>query len=383
MIRTPLVVIADDITGAAELGGIALRLGRHPLLLLYRNETQLPASVHSDDASYDTFIFATDTRQQSEAAAVAQTSRLGSLLAAAGYTHLYKKTDSVLRGHVVAELKALMQALSVEQSVLLPQNPSLGRIIQEGRYYIHGVPLDETAFAHDPEFPATSADAAALLGLHAEDNILLPDADSVAEVKRQCIRLARAEGDDRRWLPAGGADFFEAWVRQLDGVASPVRPAPSTPFLPQSSLPEAEAAVLLVCGSTARHPLPQGFLRCNMPEKLFAGRISSRAWIDSLLILYRQGRPLALTIDYPPQPGKAVAVHLRSVMSEVVAALLAQGLPRTLLIEGGATAYAILEALRWESFELTRELRRGVIGLRPLQCRETELIMKPGSYFWV
>ena len=47
--------------------------------------------------------------------------------------------------------------------MLIPANPSRGRCIANGRYFIHGTLLSETEFARDPEFPARSSDVLALL----------------------------------------------------------------------------------------------------------------------------------------------------------------------------------------------------------------------------
>ena len=40
-----------------------------------------------------------------------------------------------MRGHVVAELRALMEATGYRRAVYLPANPSKGRIIRGGEYY--------------------------------------------------------------------------------------------------------------------------------------------------------------------------------------------------------------------------------------------------------
>lgn len=75
--------------------------------------------------------------------------------AACGLRHLrarwiYNKTDSVLRGNVTHEVEAVIQALGLDGVLLVPANPSLGRTIEGGRYFVRGRPLHETEFARDP-----------------------------------------------------------------------------------------------------------------------------------------------------------------------------------------------------------------------------------------
>lgn len=62
---------------------------------------------------------------------------------------IYKKTDSTLRGNIGAELSALPPG----PIHYAPAYPRLGRTVREGRLYVNGVPVEETAFARDPLDP--------------------------------------------------------------------------------------------------------------------------------------------------------------------------------------------------------------------------------------
>ncbi|HND55600.1 MAG TPA: four-carbon acid sugar kinase family protein, partial [Pirellulaceae bacterium] len=63
----------------------------------------------------------------------------------------FKKIDSVLRGRVLAEARAV--AAAGARVIIAPANPSRGRTIASGIYYVGGRPLDATLFASDPEHP--------------------------------------------------------------------------------------------------------------------------------------------------------------------------------------------------------------------------------------
>ena len=282
-----MLIIADDITGAAEIAGIAWRKGMKVRLMVY--QPNIPTTPLSSwrGAGGEALILATDTRSGTEEEAVktieevatclysgvqecrsvgvqtlpsstsnSSTSQLVYLSTDASNSStcqlvnsstdiIFKKTDSVLRGHVAAELEALMRLTGKSNTLLIPQNPSKGRIVKDGIYYINGTPLDQTSFAYDPEFPAKTAEAKKLLkrsagvqecrssdnswasnpsspyshlssiSSHKEEDgrgLHFPDATTLEEIREH---VAKA---DPNTLFAGGADMFEAVVDYLLGV---------------------------------------------------------------------------------------------------------------------------------------------------------------------
>ncbi len=78
--------------------------------------------------------------------------------------------------------------------------------------------------------------------------------------------------------------------------------------------------------------------------------------------------------------GKESAIYLRETMAETVRGLTDIHTPRELIIEGGATAYASLQKLGWDTFTITDEIAPGVIRMRA--PNGTHVTMKPGSYPW-
>ncbi|HUP10623.1 MAG TPA: four-carbon acid sugar kinase family protein, partial [Niastella sp.] len=136
-----IAVIADDFTGAAELAGIGLR---------YHLKVELGAQVNKETKA-DLFVVATDTRSLSEAEAVQEMEKHTRELMALQPEMIFKKTDSVLRGHVLAEMRAQLSLSGFEKAVLVSANPALGRTISDGQYYLQGKPVHESSFSHDPD----------------------------------------------------------------------------------------------------------------------------------------------------------------------------------------------------------------------------------------
>ena len=383
-----MIVIADDITGAAEIAGIAFAQGQEVSL------------VCGDAlATNETTVIATDTRSISEVEAVAETRRIIShfshlspltshLFKSPLTSHLFKKTDSALRGHVVEELSALMQVTGYQRAVYLPANPSKGRIIKDGIYYIkevkgeglevRDVPISETAFSYDPEFPARTSVLKERFPDAEAKNIIMPDAESEEDIHRVI-----AAYNDGKTLFAGAADLFSALLPSPNThhptpitqhpTPNTQHPTPNT----QHPSPNTQHPTLLLCGSTQSKPLDLGIPVAPMPRDIYDGSDDLTLWDTNA---YNEAHSLILTIPYAHRTGKEVAVHLRTMMAEMTKRLIASHCPDHLVIEGGATAWATLQALNWTDFTITALLAPGVVQMKAVNG--TLVTLKPGSYPW-
>ena len=424
-----MIVLADDITGAAEIAGLAFEAG-HQVRLVCKNGSAGAGVIEGGSAGVGingslcsntitakgTTVIATDTRSMSEMEAAAETRRITSAISYLPST-IFKKTDSALRGHVMAELTALMETTGYQRAVYMPANPSKGRIIKNGTYYVkessshHGkafIPLHETAFSYDPEFPAkTSVLKDRFPGAEAKD-IIMPDAESLDDIRHIVTHY-----NDGNTLFAGAADLFREILRTLPQPL-PVREGSnysqgvftdgrlSTPLPLREGLGESR---LILCGSTQSKALDLGIPVAPMPKEVYDGSNDLSLWD---VTAWEQHHSLILTIPYTHRTGKEVAIHLRTVMAEMAKRLVnnhllpflaegqgvgfVEGQERgSLIIEGGATAWATLQALGWSEFEIVHQYAPGVVQMRPIiacgnQTFRSENVplvtLKPGSYPW-
>ena len=181
--RKMIFVIADDITGAAEIAGMAHRYGLHTTLT-----TSVPSSI---EEGADVVVFATDARSVSPAEAYAMTAEVAQAVTAWLCTGdekgkiIFRKTDSALRGNVREELQAIIDHSRYSEALYLPANPSKGRVIRDGIYYIGDKPIAETDFRFDPEFPATTSSVAERFpGLPFADAVTKADIDRFRQIWR-------------------------------------------------------------------------------------------------------------------------------------------------------------------------------------------------------
>ena len=193
----------------------------------------------------------------------------------------------------------------------------------------------------------------------------MPDAESMDDIRRIVGRY-----DDGRTLFAGAADLFSAILPKTQNLFSHTCKTCSSP------------ATLILCGSTQSKPLNLGIPVAPMPRQVYDGEQGADCWLAQLTTSLpgQGGASLILTIPHTHRTGKEVAVHLRTVMAEMANRLVSLYRPDQLIIEGGATAWATLNALGWHDFQIERQVAPGVVQMSA--TNGTLVTLKPGSYPW-
>ena len=349
-----IVVIADDITGAAELAGMACSCGLHTEMLT-KMAPRLP--------SCDVLVMATDTRSMTEGDAVACTIATARQLAGYG-CRLFKKTDSALRGHIMAEIQALLSVTDYGSVVFIPANPSKNRIIRQGVYYVDGVPIDETDFSRDPEFPAFSSLMTERFPTASEMGVVIPNVESMEDIH------AAIDDVPEDTLLVGAADLFSVWLQGMGHVRQDA-------FKPAHV---GGSDIILVCGSTQSKAVRPDIPTSSMPLEVYDDVAHVSLWKEQAVALYEERHAIALNIPHRHLTGREVAVRLRGMMAEVVKTLVERHLPANLVIEGGATAYCCLKSLGWDTFHVIGEMSPGVVSMEA--TNGTVVTLKPGSYDW-
>lgn len=138
------LVIADDFTGACEIGEKYHKKGR-----------AVEVSVSYCPSHIGTLVVDTETRNKTEEEAATCMEKLLQHIDFSGYELVVKKIDSTLRGNIGIELSVLSKYYQPDWIVFLPVFPTMGRTIEKGIVKVHGVPLLQTEFAKDPIKPVT------------------------------------------------------------------------------------------------------------------------------------------------------------------------------------------------------------------------------------
>lgn len=378
-----ITVIADDLTGAAEIAGVCLRYG---IEVSFGIDT-----IPKKQAQVN--IIATDSRSVSEKDAYQIHSEIAEkVLHYSKNQIIFKKCDSVLRGHVLTELTALMKVFNKTKVLLQPSNPFGNRCIHNGIYYVNDEKIESTGFSTDPDFPATTSFVKDLVLNRSSETSLpvytgiientvfkgvyIPDCNSEDDLK-ESIQLYK-----EAMLVGGSAAFFEQLLINLK-MASNEKTLKTLSF---------SREYLLVSGST--HPKSIAFAKhlqtkncpiLQFPKVLLQENISESElnnWVEVLTKVYLESNKMGIRISNDILNFKESSKILKDRFSIVVKHLIEASFINDIFIEGGATAYDVLKKLQWTSFTPVLELASGVVRMQYDENPKTHITIKPGSYQW-
>ncbi|MGI5900149.1 MAG: four-carbon acid sugar kinase family protein [Christensenellales bacterium] len=173
-----LLVVTDDYTGALDTG------------VQFTNEGISTCVSDRLAAGSDVVVIDTDTRSASPNAAYEAVYGITKAAKEQGFTHFYKKLDSVMRGNIGAELSAFMDALGLESLPLLPAYPDNGRLTIGGVQYVDGVSLEESHAAKDPFSPPRYSSISRIIAQQTDrTGIEVIDASSNEDLREAALRI--------------------------------------------------------------------------------------------------------------------------------------------------------------------------------------------------
>lgn len=248
-----LIIVADDFTGGLDTGVQFARRGIRTRVVTDPNVDYVQAAD-----GCEVLVVVAETRHIAPFQAYDAVYRIVRKSKALGISHLYKKTDSGLRGNIGAELGAVLDASQEQSLAFVPSMPGIGRITRHGVHYIDGIPVAESVFGKDPFEPVRESDVSRLIALQsaiptwratpdnipAEKGIIIMDAETDQDLRSAGENLA-AQG--RLHVMAGCAGFA-AVLPELLGLNICQHP----------QLPILDPGLFVLCGSV--NPITQSQL---------------------------------------------------------------------------------------------------------------------------
>ena len=346
-----IAVLADDFTGAAELAGISLRYGLKVELCVGEVEYK----------NADVLVVSTDSRSLKKNEAIRSTEELLKKILQLKPKLVYKKIDSVLRGYVLEEAEVQMKLMNKSRAFIMPANPLLRRTIKNGEYFVDGVKITETGFAHDPEFPIKTDSVKEILNSKVEvlksNDELQGKGIVVGEVSKFEDYSYWADKVNEETVLVGAGDFFTALLNKY------YQPQQQKQF-------EMQSPHLYVCGTAFKE-------RKEFIKKLscvsWLPEIVSENWFKKTADIIRNKQKVAIAINESADP----ALSLRTRMAKAVKEIVTREKIKEIFVEGGSTAASILQELNIKNLEPTDELSRGVVRMK---TGDLFITVKPGSY---
>jgi uncharacterized protein YgbK (DUF1537 family) len=326
--------LADDLTGAFDAGAAFVGMCG-PMPVCWR-----------DDALPDTASFILDNETRGEAhASVAAARTQGQLALLEQADLVFKKIDSLMRGHTLAELRACIDSSRFASVVIAPAFPAQGRVMRGGQQFadlgggqwerVGANLLDQFADPVDGDaHHVAPGDRASGHG------VFICDAATEADMRSLRERLA-------------GADGPLLWC----GSAGLARALSSTPTVP-CRLPPGSSLVVVGSNHTVserqvaalRQAMPDVVCNVDMVCDLDEVRGFVRRRFDA-----GGAAVIAMTI------GAVSSLQARQRMVEVVTEVLpALPAPDRLIVTGGETLLLTLEALHARSAIVKGEVAPGI-----------------------
>jgi uncharacterized protein YgbK (DUF1537 family) len=333
-----ILVLADDMTGALEVGAVFAASGFRATV-----STQLESGL-----APDVLVVDTETRHSTPSTAF---ERILHVVRACAIIpdFVYKKTDSTLRGNIRSELSALASVFPGWKIGYAPAYPKQGRTVKDGVIYVNGVPLSATVFAHDVLNPVLTSSVRDLVGPELQCTIF--DGASDADVENAAETIL---ADKTMRIAAGPTALAAALASHLQCRNSPT-----------SVLPSVKTCVLLNGSRTELSHSQVSYAESH-------GCVDQWVLVDPIIA--------------PGSPPPAVA----AMRAEHVIALLNQRPTDGVLVIGGDTAYAFVSALNNPPLTPLAEVVPGVAISRidntdlrsrlPAYDRDLILITKAGGF---
>jgi D-threonate/D-erythronate kinase len=386
-----MLIIADDLTGAADCGITCVAAGLDTVVVLKGNESIPSTDVVSVDAA---------TRRLPSRDAAEQTARLTRRYLGPQTRILFKKLDSTLRGHVAHEIAAVLsvsRALLDAQSVAIvaPAFPEMGRTTVGGRQFVRGVPVEATEIWHREPVKAP-AYLPGRLGEHGlrTAHIDLPTvrsttrlSDALAGAKAQhdaVVCDAETEEDLRAIVCAGmtlqtsivwaGSAALAAQLSQSVGHRPILLAKGPTLSVSGASL-QSNGPLLFVIGSPsqasrqqiARLAAHREMESVAVPPAGLRHGAHSAAWAEQTRRLDRAfatGRDMIVWLEMEDRSGVDGRSdgHEDATLSPALAALVSPYATRCsgLILTGGETARSVLDGVGVATLRLVREVEPGI-----------------------
>ena len=394
--------IADDLTGATDLAGSLVREG-----LRVRLAVGVPSDALEIDA--DAIVVALKSRSIPAGDAVALSVGALEWLRAQGAERIYFKYastfDSTPAGNIGPVTEALQDALAATTTVACPAFPANGRTVRDGRLLVGGVPIAETHMRHHPLNPMTESDLRTVLAAQAEGpvgHLPLSHVQRGEAQVRATLDVLRAAGrrhviadaiDDADLGTLGQALVDEPLVTGASALAAAIAVAlrergdilaGDAPAEPAATGPAAvlagscSAATLEQIATMAtRHPA----LTLDTAA-IAAGRDVVEAAIDWASPRLVNG-PVLISSSAPSgADGRVAEAHgaaIERALATIGRRLVAGGV-RRLVVAGGETSGAVIEALGVRLLEVGAEIEPGVPWVVAREPAPVTLVLKSGNF---
>jgi len=403
--------IADDLTGATDLSLMLTKEGLRTV-----QSTGIPASL-LDLSEADALVIALKSRSIPAQEAVELSLDAAKYLNALGAQRLLFKYcstfDSTDAGNIGPVTEALLDYLGGGTTIACPAFPRAGRTIYAGHLFVNGVLLNESPMKDHPLNPMRDADLLRVLARQTKlsiGSIGFADVDLGAERINTIFRQEAQAGrrilivdalNDKHLRDIGDALAHLPLITGGSGIAMGLPGA----YLKAGLLPGLTPPPHVMAGPSGRQAILAGSCsaatRAQIAHAIEAGLPAYQIhatqmaegrqtlahlleWVDSQpgerpLLVYSSADPDVVQAAQE-QLGREKAGHLvEAFIAAAARGLQERGFSR-LLVAGGETSGAVVEALGAEALAIGPEIDPGVPWTRTRGNIDMALALKSGNF---
>lgn len=389
-------VIADDVTGATDVAAALRRAGLRTMLALR-------SDFDGEAVDADAVVIGLKTRSIPVAEAIASSLEALRTLQQLDVAQVYFKYcstfDSTDAGNIGPVTEALAAALGADLVVTTPAAPVHGRTVYRGYLFVGDLLLHETHMRDHPVTPMRDASLSRLLAAQTADPVAVLPLETIREgsdAVRAAIEQAGAAGTRHLIADAASEDDLDVVAGALDGAALMAGSAGLVGALARRRGSDAETPAgppagrtALIAGSCSQRTLEQiqhfrdaghsAYRIVAKPGDTAAALASDAiAWWDrqshdASALLYSSSAAADRDASVPN------AGELYEETAGIIAAELADRGVERMLIAGGETSGAVVEALGIEAAIVGPEAATGAPWIRDSE-RELHLVLKSGNF---
>ncbi|WP_027892055.1 four-carbon acid sugar kinase family protein [Calidithermus chliarophilus] len=412
--RPRVGVVADDITGAGDIGGLFAKHGY--AVRVFGAEADLATLPRLlEGRRHDVLVVDTDSRFLSPELARERVARAARALQDLGCTLLWKKTCSVFRGNVGAEFDALLDALGAGFGAAVAAFPKNGRTTLHGVHYVRGVPLNESEFKDDPVHPTRTANLLEVVAAQSRR--------PVRSLPLEALREGRAEEVLEAARRQGGYLLCDCQTQQdLHALARLLHAEPvllgssalaeelphfweaPEPFDPLAGVdlgPAHNALVVAASVMPQTRAQVEAFVAAGGAELVLSGEEAlahperARAALAGQAVRHlRRGQDVLVRSENYPEAvrrtrergealglgGLEVSRRVSGLLAEVAREALAHTAVRRLVVLGGDTSASVCRALGIHQTVVLREIQPGLPSSLAVLEKPLLLVLKSGSF---
>jgi uncharacterized protein YgbK (DUF1537 family) len=399
--------IADDLTGATDLGATLAARGMRTVILI---GSDVPDQL-ADGA--EAIVVALKSRTTPVAHAVEESLAALRLLQRLGFSRFIFKYcstfDSTAQGNIGPVAERLLDALGQDLTLICPAFPANGRTVDRGTLFVWGVPLDKTTMATHPLTPMRDSSVMRLLTAQVDGSIALmplhevrrgPDAvrEQLASMAEQGIRYVVPDAiDDADLVTIGEGAHDLSLVTGSSAVAlgfpSGFVPSGGQPLSGQGIKPDGDS--LIISGSCSQATQRQCAAFSGLhPARAFnvAAHLGGDEQISATVEWVcgqRLGESVLVYSTAPPDEvadiqatfhRTEVGRTVEEALAEIAAGVVNRGRVRALAVAGGETAGAVVRRLGVRALAVGATIEPGVPWTFTLGQEPLALALKSGNF---